>query len=974
MCDKKNSVLFNDTECIVLSPNFKLTDESQVLLRVPRKNNMYSVDLKNIIPKEGLTCHFAKATSDESKLWHRRLGHLKFKTMNKLVTRNLVRGLPSKLFEINQDCVAFQKGKQHRASYKSKNENSIRLPLHLLHMDLFGLTFVKILMKKMYCLVITDDYSRFTSVFFLATKDETSAILKTFITSIENLVDHKVVEGFFVGYSLNIRAFKVFNNRIRIVEENLHIRFSENTPNIAGSGPNWLFDIDALTKSMNYNLVVIGNQSIGNADPRQESKCKDQEKKDNVNNTNNVNVAGTNGVNAVGANTNNELHFDPEMPALEDISTFNFLSDHEDDDEIVDMNKLDTTIQAVIVNGDYVSPVGTEGPISPKTAELKLARKNEVKAKSTLMLAVLDKHLLKFHACKDAKSLWEGIKNRFGGNKNQRICRRPFSSRIMKILQHQEDANMKLLRSLPLAWNNIALIMINKPDLDTLSIDDLYNNLKLDNEDLEKIDTDDIEVLDLKWQVIMLTMRVKRRSHFGRECRAPRNQGNRNRDALTRNAPVDTSTTNALVVQDGIVLPPYTRNYMPLRADLFFAGLDNSVFKSKVSETITSVPKIDTNASKTSKDSLEKPKTVRPSAPLIEERKLDSEDENVFKPKEVKKTVKLVSDDEGNRNNVVKSSACWIWRPKRNLIDHISKDSGSYSLKSFNYVDPQGRLKSDQGIFDSGCSRHMTGNKSYLTDYQEINGGFVAFGGNAKGAKITRKGKIRTRKLDFKDVYFVKELKFNLFSVSQMCDKKNSVLFTNTECVVLSPDFKLLDESKSCLRIMNEFCEMKGIRREFSVARTPQQNGVAKRENKTLIEAAMTMLADSKLPTTFWAEVVNTACYVQNRVLVIKPHNNTPYELLLGRKLALSFMRPFRCPVTILNTLDHLGPKSSEYKVVDDAGNTSTKVQRKENGVQNPAKEGKKMIKKRISDVRIKRLLSTVKVTTAYMVSTAGED
>ncbi|GJV22603.1 ribonuclease H-like domain-containing protein [Tanacetum coccineum] len=108
-------------------------------------------------------------------------------------------------------------------------------------------------------------------------------------------------------------------------------------------------------------------------------------------------------------------------------------------------------------------------------------------------------------------------------------------------------------------------------------------------------------------------------------------------------------------------------------------------------------------------------------------------------------------------------------------------------------------------------------------------------------------------------------------------------------------------------RVMNQFCEMKGIKREFSVARTPQQNGVAERKNRTLIEAARTMLADSKLPTTFWAEAVNTACYVQNRVLVIKPHNKTPYELFLGRKPALSFMRPFGCPVTILNTIDHLG-------------------------------------------------------------------
>ncbi|GKB06239.1 ribonuclease H-like domain-containing protein [Tanacetum coccineum] len=106
---------------------------------------------------------------------------------------------------------------------------------------------------------------------------------------------------------------------------------------------------------------------------------------------------------------------------------------------------------------------------------------------------------------------------------------------------------------------------------------------------------------------------------------------------------------------------------------------------------------------------------------------------------------------------------------------------------------------------------------------------------------------------------------------------------------------------------MNQFCEMKGIKREFSVARTPQQNGVAEMKNRTLIEVARTMLADLKLPTIFWVEAVNTACYVQNRVLVIKPHNKTPYELFLGRKPALSFMRPFGCLVIILNTIDHLG-------------------------------------------------------------------
>ncbi|GKF05409.1 putative ribonuclease H-like domain-containing protein, partial [Tanacetum coccineum] len=106
---------------------------------------------------------------------------------------------------------------------------------------------------------------------------------------------------------------------------------------------------------------------------------------------------------------------------------------------------------------------------------------------------------------------------------------------------------------------------------------------------------------------------------------------------------------------------------------------------------------------------------------------------------------------------------------------------------------------------------------------------------------------------------------------------------------------------------MNQFCEKKGILRQFSIARTPQQNGVVERRNKTLIKAARTMLVDSKLPTIFWAEAVNTACCVQNRALVVKPHNKTPYELFNGRTPILSFMRPFGCLVTILNTIDHLG-------------------------------------------------------------------
>ncbi|GJR14611.1 putative ribonuclease H-like domain-containing protein [Tanacetum coccineum] len=388
ICDKKNNVLFTDTECLVLSSNFKLLDECQVLLRVPRKDNIYSVDLKSVVPIGGLTCLTAKAIIDESNTWHRRLRHINFKTMNKLVKGNLVKGLPLKIFENYHSCVACQKGKQHKASYKTKLVNSIRKSLHMLHMDLFGPTNVKSLMKKSYFLVVSDDFSRFSWVFILTTKDETSRILKTFIIEIENQLDHKVKvirsenrtefnnsimnqfcemkrikrefsvartpqqngvaerknrtlieaartmlvdfkfpttfwaeavntscyvlnrvlvikphnktpyelirgrpplidfmkpfgylvtilnirdhlgkfngkadEGYFGGYFLFSKPMRVFNKRTRIVKETLNIRFLENTSNVKGNGPDWLFDVDSLSISMNYVPVFTGNKT-----------------------------------------------------------------------------------------------------------------------------------------------------------------------------------------------------------------------------------------------------------------------------------------------------------------------------------------------------------------------------------------------------------------------------------------------------------------------------------------------------------------------------------------------------------------------------------------------------------------------------------------------------------------------------------------------------------------------------------------
>nr|GEZ06097.1 retrovirus-related Pol polyprotein from transposon TNT 1-94 [Tanacetum cinerariifolium] len=308
---KLNSVLFNDTECIVLSPNFKLIDESQVLLRVPRKDNMYSVDLKNIVPKGA-----------------------------KRRNRTLIEAARTMLADFKLPTTFWAKAVK-TACYVQNRVLVIKPhnPYELFHGRMLALS----IMRPFRC-----------PVTILNTKDHLGKF------------DGKADEGFFNAYSLNSKAFIVFNSKTRIVEENLHNRFNENTPNVVGTQSNNFagskvndnagqarkekapsFQDDKFQPSSDSGKKV-------DEDLSKEGECKDQQKEDSINNTKNedsinntknVNATSTNGVNVISANTNNKLPFDPEMPALEDISTFNFSSDHEDDDEEADMNNLDTTIQ-----------------------------------------------------------------------------------------------------------------------------------------------------------------------------------------------------------------------------------------------------------------------------------------------------------------------------------------------------------------------------------------------------------------------------------------------------------------------------------------------------------------------------------------------------------------------------------------------------------------------------------------------------
>ncbi|GJX79386.1 uncharacterized mitochondrial protein-like protein [Tanacetum coccineum] len=274
-----------------------------------------------------------------------------------------------------------------------------------------------------------------------------------------------------------------------------------------------------------------------------------------------------------------------------------------------------------------------------------------------------------------------------------------------------------------------------------------------------------------------------------------------------------------------VVPPLITGNFLTPRADISFAGLDEHVIMKKIIESKTTEPIDDTSESKTSEtvddeDDVFEVNTVSP---------VKTNETQTVKTQVDK--IGQISQKEGIGFKKIK--ACFVCKS----TDHLIKDCDFYAKKC-----PEPKLKTmvntsqkvvkpvwdnakrgnpeiclqDHAVVDSGCSSHMTGNKAYLSDYEDYNGGFVAFGSDPKRGKITGKGKIRTANLDFDDVYFVDELKFNLFSVSQMCDKKNSVLFTDTECLILSPSFKLLDESQVVLR-------------------APRQNGVYSLDLKNIV-------------------------------------------------------------------------------------------------------------------------------------------
>nr|GEY87601.1 ribonuclease H-like domain-containing protein [Tanacetum cinerariifolium] len=551
----------------------------------------------------------------------------------------------------------------------------------------------------------------------------------------------------------------------------------------------------------------------------------------------------------------------------------------------------------VILNGDSPVPTriieGVSQPVAPTTAKQRLARKNELEACGTLLMALPDKHQLKFNSHKDAKTLMQAIENSEGLDQiHDRLQKLVSQLEIHGVSLSQEDVNLNLKiyetkvkqsSSSSTATQNLAFVSSTSTDSTTDSVSTTASVsaacVKLSASPLPNVDSLSKNLGSNGTSSMGFDMfkvecyNYHRKGHFARECRSPMDQRRPDTaEPQRRTVPVFTKAMfdcenyyspksdceswppsnlyDRFQPSGGyhVVPPPYTVTFMPPKPDLVFntapipVETDQLAFNVHLSPTKTkqdfptsngsgkrrnrnacfvckSVDHLIKHCDYHSKRMAQptprnyanrghqkqyvplphtKPQKHRVPPTVLTQSKLVSN--TAVRPVSAALPNIFVTRPRHVNQVVTKSKSPIRWHLTRNPSSRTSNSPPRFNAvqvpvvsaaqgKQGTWGNPQLALQ-DKGVIDSRCLRHMTGNMSYLFDFEELNGGYVIFGGNLKGGKITGKGKIKTDKLDFDNVYFIKELKFNLFSVSQMCDKKNSVLFTNTECLVLSSDFK----------------------------------------------------------------------------------------------------------------------------------------------------------------------------------------
>nr|GEY11884.1 putative ribonuclease H-like domain-containing protein [Tanacetum cinerariifolium] len=520
-------------------------------------------------------------------------------------------------------------------------------------------------------------------------------------------------------------------------------------------------------------------------------------------------------------------------------------------------------LDEVILNGDSLAPTrvieGVIQPVAPTTAEQRLARKNELKARGTLLMALPDKHQLKFNIHKDAKTLMEAIEKRFGENKEtKKVHKTLFKQQYEKgssseSLDQIHDRLQKLISQLEILGESLSQKDINLntnesvsavasvsaasakipvstlPNVDTLSNDVIYSffasqstSPQLDNDDLKQVDADDLEEMDLKWKMAMLTNSPS--------FVQPTEQVKPPRPSVKS---VETSILDAYH-ETTIPKPKSHGNSRNKKAcfvckSLTYLTKDCDYYEKKMAQTPARNHVQRGNHQQYARMTLLNPQRhVVPTAVLTKSKLVSI---TAARP------VTTVVPKHVTRPRPAKHIVTKPHLPPRRNINH----SPSSKVSTFPSKVNAAKALMDKGVIDSGCSRHITGNMSYLSDFEELNGGYVAFCNNPKGDKISGKD-------DYSRITWV------FFLAAK--DETSPILKTFITGIVnqLSLKVKIIrsdNGTKFKNNDLNQFYGMKGIKREFSVPRTPQQNGIAERKNMNLIEAARTMLADSLLPISF---------------------------------------------------------------------------------------------------------------------------
>nr|GEU34914.1 putative ribonuclease H-like domain-containing protein [Tanacetum cinerariifolium] len=595
-------------------------------------------------------------------------------------------------------------------------------------------------------------------------------------------------------------------------------------------------------------------------------------------------------------------------------------------------------VKTVNLNGDSPAPTrvikGVVQPVALTTAEQRLARKNELKARGTWLTALHDKHQLKVNIHKDAKTLTEAIKKRL-----QKLISQ---LEILGESLSQEDINLKFLKSLPTEWRTHTLIWRNKTDLEEQSLDDLFNNHKIYEAEVKSSSSASTSTQNIAFVSSETTDSTNEPISVVASV-----------SAASAKFPIF-ALLNVDTLSNAII-------YSFFASQSNSPQLDNDDLKQiDAEEEPTNYALMAFTTSSSSSSDNETVETSIPTANIktaIPKPKSNGNHRNrkacfvsvLTKSKLVAITAArpvtaAVPKPHVTRPRLVKPIVTKPYSPPRR---HINR---SLSPKASNFPLKVTAVKEIQVSNGLGPKERLTilllvqGNMSYMSNFEELNGRYVAFGGKLKGGKISGKGKIRTGKLDFDDVYFVKELQFNLFSVSQMCDKRNNVLFTDTECLVLSLEFKLPDENQVLLRVhrennmynvvLNDIVSSGDLTCLFAKATLDESNLWHRRLGRINFKTINKLVKGNLvrgLPTKVFENdhtcVACKKCKQHRASCKTKPVRSVNQPL--KRTPSIGFMRPFSCPVTILNTLDLLGKFDGKVDKTEDHVSPSSSAQTK---------------------------------------------